>query len=371
MEEREVDAHAKAHELRAHFADRFARILVTIHPADLPGEVAGKGSNQAWAARQAKQELVDQLGLPIERLTLTSCDADSVLHPRYFVELTRLFASDPERHCRFWYAPPFYRNNIWQVPAAIRLMAFSAAAGRLGELANPLGWPMPTSTYTLSFKLADEVGYWDPAVISEDWHMYLRCFFAKHGQMDLVPIFLPTSADTVSGETLWHALTNYYRREIRHAWGAEDVGYILQQWQRSPRTPFQKKLSCFLWILHLNLLRSTCWFIIALGSLVSGLSQETLIITLPGQTLRTDVIQFINALGIIGAVTMWAVERTRCLPHSTGSRRAALAQELIAWALLPIVTFAFKAVPGLHAQTKLLFGSQMTFRRTPKKYFEG
>lgn len=367
MEEREAGAREKARALCELFKDRFAHLLVTVHPANRTGEIAGKGSNQAWAAHQVKQELLDRLGLPIENVTLTSCDADSVLHPRYFAELTHLFASDPQRHHRFWYAPPIYRNNIWQVPAVIRLMAFSAGAGRLGELANPWGWPMPTSTYTLSLKLADEVSYWDPVVISEDWHMYLRCFFAKHGQISITPIYLPTSSDAMSGETVWQALANYYRREVRHAWGAEDVGYILQQWRRSPGTPLRRKLHCFLRILHLNLLRSTSWFIVALGSLAAALSHNPLTTTLPGQSMRPDLIQFVSTLGVTGAMALWAVERTRCLSHSKDSRMAALTREIASWTLLPVLAFAFKALPGLHAQTKLLFGSQLTYQGTPKE----
>lgn len=366
MEEREADARAKARALRAQFADQFAHFLITVHPANLPDEVAGKGANQAWAARQVKRELVGRLGLPIEHLTLTSCDADSVLHPGYFATLSRLFASDPARHHRFWYAPLFYDNNIWQVPAVIRLLAFSTGAGRLGELTSPLSFRLPTSTYTLSFKLADGVGYWDPSVISEDWHMYLRCFFATRGQVALTPIFLENSADAVDGKTLWQALANYYRQEVRHAWGAQDVGYILQQWRRSPGTPFHRKLFCLCWVLHHHLLRSTSWFVIMLGSLVSGVSQNTLIITLPGQSVQATLIQVINALGLIAGVTMWAAERTRCRHLNTGSRLAALARELVAWVLLPLLTLAFKTLPGLHAQTKLLLGLPLPYHRTPK-----
>jgi cellulose synthase/poly-beta-1,6-N-acetylglucosamine synthase-like glycosyltransferase len=366
MEEREVGAREKARVLQQSFKDRFARLLVTVHPANLSGEVAGKGANQAWAARWARRELVDRLELPIEELTLTSCDADSVLHPRYFAELAHLFNRDPERHRRFWYAPVFYYNNIWRIPAAIRLLAYHSCALRMGELANPSFWSLPVSTYTLSFKLADEAGYWDPGVISEDWHMYLRCFFAAQGRTSLTPIFLPTQTDAVEGETLGQTLANYYRQQLRHSWGAEDVGYILQQWRRSPDTPLLKKLLCFLWILHLNLLRSTSWFIIVLGSLTAWLTHSTLLISLPKQPLLSDLIPILNALGIASAAAIWAMEHVRC-PPTKDSRLNALAQESIAWGFLPILSFAFAALPALHAQTKLLLGSPLAFQRTPKK----
>lgn len=38
------------------FAKSFRSIDYTIHPADIPGEVAGKGSNAAWAARKISEK---------------------------------------------------------------------------------------------------------------------------------------------------------------------------------------------------------------------------------------------------------------------------------------------------------------------------
>lgn len=367
MEEREVGARAKARALRERYADRFARLLITLHPANLPGEIPCKGSNQTWAARRARQELVDRLGIPIEHLTLTSCDADSVLHPRYFAELGHRFAGEPDRYLRFWFAPVFYYNNVWKVPIPIRLLSFSTSAARLGELANPLSWPLPISTYTLSFKLADEVGYWDPVVISEDWHMYLRCFFATDGRIRLSPVYLPTTVDAVDGGTLGEALANYYRQQVRHAWGAEDVGYILQQWRRSPGTPIHKKLLCFFWVFHHHLLRSTSWFLVALGSVLSGVSRGVLASVVDGQPVRPDLIWFFNIAGAVTSVAIWAVERARCAPRREGRALPTLAREVAVWVLMFFFCIAF-ALPGLHAQTKLLLGRPLEFRRTPKRY---
>lgn len=365
-EEREVGARAKAQALCAAFAERFAQLLVTVHPEGLPGEIPCKGSNLAWAARQAKVELVDRLGLPVERMTLTVCDADSILHPHYFAELTRLFARDRDGHRRFWYAPVHYHNNIWEVLAPIRLLAFTAGAAHLAELATPFAWPLPVSTYSLSFKLADEVGYWDPAVISEDWHMYLRCFFATRGQVNLIPIFLPTSIDAVDGETAWDAVRNYYHQQVRHAWGAEDVGYILQQWRSSRGNPTYRKLRCLAKVLHCHLLRSTSWFVIALGALVSGLSRGMIMTSPSTPFVFPDPIWSLNLLGAGSSVVMWAIERARCRSPSGIFPPLLLAQEVASWVLvMPAFSFLF-AFPGLHAQTKLLIGSAMTHRPTPK-----
>ena len=45
-----------AHLLRA-FAARFGDLFATFHPAGIPGEAPGKGSNEAWALREAHVRL--------------------------------------------------------------------------------------------------------------------------------------------------------------------------------------------------------------------------------------------------------------------------------------------------------------------------
>jgi cellulose synthase/poly-beta-1,6-N-acetylglucosamine synthase-like glycosyltransferase len=366
MEERETGARAKAEALRTRFGEQFAHLLITLHPADLPGEVVGKGSNQAWAALQAKRELVDRLGMSLEWMTVTSCDADSVLHPSYYAALTRLFAEDPQRQHRFWYAPIIYNNNIASTVGPIRLMALFSNGLRLGQLTNPLEAAFPVSVYSLSFQMAHEAGYWDPAVISEDWHMYLRCIFATQGKASLRPIYLPTSVDVVCGETVGQALTDYYRQQVRHSWGAEDVGYVLQQIRRRTGTPLYIKLRWLLRLLYDNLLRSSSWFVLAAGTLIPVLYYVTPEIAASGHALQPILTQLGRVFGASGSILMWISERIRCQPKGERLQRSMLVQDLISWALLPIITLVFGALPSMYAQSKLLVGSEMTFRRTPK-----
>src|SRR4051794_18392498 len=56
MEEAEPGAALKAQVLLAEFAGQFHDFLVTYHPYGLPGEVRGKSSNEAWAAKETVAE---------------------------------------------------------------------------------------------------------------------------------------------------------------------------------------------------------------------------------------------------------------------------------------------------------------------------
>ncbi|GAG11429.1 unnamed protein product, partial [marine sediment metagenome] len=97
MEARVAGAQLKAEKLIVKFEGRFGKLLATFHPDGLPGEIVGKASNEAWAAKKAKKLLVDKEGLDIKKITITSCDADSCFHARYFAALTYYFTINKNR----------------------------------------------------------------------------------------------------------------------------------------------------------------------------------------------------------------------------------------------------------------------------------
>lgn len=55
MEQRESNADTKALGLMQEFAKKFRSLDFTLHPSDIPGESAGKGSNIGWAARKLSE----------------------------------------------------------------------------------------------------------------------------------------------------------------------------------------------------------------------------------------------------------------------------------------------------------------------------
>ena len=181
MEEREgAEGRRRAEVLIAEYRSRLGGIFATYHPWGVPGEVAGKASNENWAARRAKQTVVDRWGYDLDLLTITSCDADTVFDRKYFSCLTYNFATNPNRYRRFWQGPIMYYNNIWDVPAPLRLPHAIAGLNHLGRLSRTLFRNVfPQSTYSLSLRMAHEVDYWDPDTIPEDWHMFLTLFFLR------------------------------------------------------------------------------------------------------------------------------------------------------------------------------------------------
>lgn len=373
MEERESDARAKAQGLIDSHGASFLRMVASVHPGNIPGEEPGKSSNEAWAGRVARAT-VDELGIDPALCTITSCDADSVLDARYLAAVAKSFAAEERRHLSFWQAPLFFYNNIWQVPAPVRFTTWMQHAVQLGELATPNFDSLPISTYTMSLELCERCGYWDPAVIPEDWHAYLNCLFETGEEISTHPVFLPTMGDATDGDGWRDAVKNRYEQLRRHSWGAEDVGYIYGQVMRRKSAAWRSsELFRFGQVFHDHSIRVTGWVFLtsvyALSTYYSHLHWYS-----PG--FRWAIAQnlvYLNVLFTVGTVvlaTSILMELWRCPPPDGVSKLRTAAEIVFLWFMLPILGFGLGMLPALDAQTRLLFGVPLGYKVTPKRFAE-
>lgn len=86
MEASELNYEIKANSLTEYFKDSFLKFIVTAHPADIPGETRGKGSNVAFAARHGCSQMIQQ-GIDRRRVILTVSDSDSSIPELYIKEV--------------------------------------------------------------------------------------------------------------------------------------------------------------------------------------------------------------------------------------------------------------------------------------------
>jgi cellulose synthase/poly-beta-1,6-N-acetylglucosamine synthase-like glycosyltransferase len=366
MEERELNARGKAEALLAQYRGRFYCLMATFHPSNLPGEVPGKGVNETWAVRCARQELVDRLGIPPDQIVVTVADSDSIIHPCYFAELTRQFVADPRRYSLVWQAPILLDNEIWSTSAAIRLVTFYSNAISIGDYFSPWEARFPYSTYSISLKLLEDVNYWDPTVIAEDVNIFMRAFFMKGGLAFVQRISLPVHGNPVHGENLWHAIGIFYNQKVRQGWGGAEIGYLFQKWNHPPGASFLYKLGRLLKLFHDHLFFSTAGFIVSLGTLLSIIIDHTAVITLPPASFSPQLFIFLNLLGGSALAVVWFAERVRLSRGWIDWSLKTLAGEIAAWVFFPVLFFLLMNLPGLQAQTRMLLGQPISFNRTPK-----
>lgn len=364
-EERDrAKAAQNAQALRAEFGSRFGELLVTWHPADIPGEVAGKGSNIAWAGRRA-QARVDARGIPYADVIVSSFDADTQAHPAYFSYLTHVYLNHPNR-LRSSYQPiPLFHNNIWQAPALMRVVANATTFWLLSEAlrADRL---FTFSSHSMPFQALVAVDFWQSDIVTEDSRIFLQCFVHYDGDYEVTPLYLPLSMDTVLGDTLWQSLVNQYKQQRRWAYGVENFPYMVWNFVGNARIPWRKK-----WRYAWNQLEgvyswATAPLIIFLLSWIPlRFSGDAVAATALGQN-APDVLSWLVRAAMVGLV-LNAVLSTIILPaRPPGTHRLRIATMVLQWLLFPYCMIVFGSLPATDAQTRLMLGKYLGFWVTPK-----
>ncbi len=369
MEASEPNSAAKGQALVQEFADKFAHIFYTLHPQGLPGELAGKSSNIAWAGQWVKRELVDKNGYKLEHILVTTMDADTLWHPRHFEALTYSFATNPYRHQRLFQAVIRYHGNIWSIHPFLRLINAYSTGFELAYLAAWWWTRLPISSYAVSLKLLEEANYWDTDVIADEWRMFIKSFYVRRANFKVEPIFLPFLADAATGETWWQAFKARYNQTLRHAWGSKEITTVIHHWIYTPQMPFWPTLRLLLRVSHDILLAGAGWVLLTVGSQLPFLLHPELIPLPPHKALESPIFILLGASSFIivacGLLFWWQDARVRPPRPQPATWKERLLT-LASFPLLPILTLIFLALPVIQAQTRLIFGMGLEFRVTPK-----
>lgn len=229
MEQSETNWESKGQRLTSLFEDRFAHFIVTGHPANIPGESRGKGSNVAYAAKNGCAELLRR-GVDRRRIILTVTDSDSAIPELYVREVEDALNRSDDPHYLLLAPPIFFSRNCYEVPAAVRVTDITWSAMVMSNLSNSRGLSFPCSTYSLSMMLAERVGYWDTDAdaVGEDMHMWLKCFFKTNGQVRTAPIYVPINLTNVQTEGYLSNVNARFVQATRHYNGVADVAYTLK-----------------------------------------------------------------------------------------------------------------------------------------------
>lgn len=383
METAEPESLAKAELLKNEYAGCFHKLYYTVHPRGLPGEMQCKSANESWAARWIKRKLVDELRWDIDTLCITTQDADTTWHPHFFYALTCLFALDPDRHLRFWQAPIRYHGKIWEINPLLRMVNAYATAMELAYLASPWWKAMPMSSYSLSLRLLDASGYWDGDVIADEWHMFIKAYFAREGRVKLESVMLPFIADATVGTSVMDELRERYQQTLRHAWGSKEVGYMVAKIIDHPEAPFVLSTRLLIRIAHDILLAGAGWIILTVGSQLPVLLHpelapfqlgDALQQTYPLDYLMTQLaanptwamIFFASGIVIVAGMIFWLQDVTVRPERTHPMTLTELFWTILSFPLLPVLTLGVVAIPTLLAQTRLLLGIPLQFRVTKK-----
>jgi len=273
VEERAGDISLKVAEaIEKEFGNIFLRFLITVHPKNIPGEIAGKGSNTAWAAKRAKELIIDKLSIPYENVIVSGFDIDTQPYPQYFSCLAWHYLTG-KNPLRSSYQPiPIYNNNIWEAPAFSRVISSSGTFWQMMQQERQEQL-VTYSSHSMPFKIFEEVGY-PVNIVSDDSHIFWKSYLYYDGDYRVVPLYYPISMDAVMAKTFFKTAINQYKQQRRWAWGCVEIPYLFFGFIRNKKIPLREKFrhSCVMldgfwsWATSALLIFFLGWLPLMLGS---------------------------------------------------------------------------------------------------------
>lgn len=365
-----AEAQETARQIEEKYGKMFFRYMTTVHPFGVEGELPGKGSNQAWAGKLVKRDIIDPLNLDYKKILVSVFDVDTQIFPNYFGRLTYQFLTVPDPLRAIYQPIPFFTNNVYQAPALARVIAFSCTFWQMMQQSRPERLTS-FSSQSLPFQALVDIGFWQTHMVSEDSRSFWQAFRHYHGDFRVEPMLYPVSMDANVTPKFWETMKNLYKQQRRWAWGSENVPYLFEGLATDPQIPKPKKWfwafntieGYHSWATNSLIIFALGWLPLMLGG--DAFNETVLSYNLPMLT------RSIIGLSMIGVATS-AIMSIVLLPPKPvwfGWRHYAL--YFLQWLLIPLTLIIFGSIPAIDAQTRLMLGGRfrLGFWVTPKGRF--
>lgn len=347
-----------AKSLKSTYKDTFRDFLTIKHPANLRGEVIGKGPNLTYAGH-AVAEYVKKKHLPTENIIVTSLDSDNHMHPKYLDNVAYEFVTHPNRQ-RLSYQPvSLFMNNIWDAPAPSRIIAVSNSFFNIITTMRP-HVIRNFASHSQPLQALEAMDFWSKRTIVEDGHQYWRSLFFFHGDYDVLPIRIPIYQDAVIGDSLWETIKAQFVQVRRWDYGASDVAYVGTR-LFTPRDkrimPFWRLFPKFWRLLDGHVTLAIMAPIVAFGGWVPMImnisSHDMVTYNLPN---IVSIVETFAAVGLIITIIISLRILPKRPPKYRKSRNLLM---LLQWILMPLTSILYQSLAAFYAQTRLMLGFYM------------
>lgn len=361
------EAQKISEEIKYEYGSKFFKFLTTTHPQDIVGELAGKGSNIAWAGKKAKK-LIDELDILYKNIIVSSFDIDTIVPSDYFARLTYVFLTTNDNLHASYQPVPLYFNNIWEAPFLSKIAAFSTTFWALLNQERPSRLKT-FSSHSMPFQALVDVDFWMTDIVTEDNIIFFQCFLRYDGNYRVVPLYYPVYMDANVGKNFRQTTANVYRQHQRWAWGVETIPYMFYGFLKNKMVPFKKKMIYGFDYVEGFWSWATNSFIIAIFGWLPGVVGD---IEFKSSVLALNVSAITGGIGQIAlfflvfsaffSINLLLLKTENAKKH----QKKTFAWLAFQWLFTPFILIALVATPALDAQTRLMFGKYMGFWVTPK-----
>lgn len=343
-------AETRIHELLELYGDKFKHAMAVKHPANLPGEIIGKGGNITYAARKLQKYLTTELIDPTKVL-VTTLDSDNRPDKRYFAALSYLYCVVPDP-LRASYQPlAMYTNNIWDAPTMMRVVA---TGNNLFYIVNTQRQHLSRnfSAHAQPMQALIDMDFWSTRTIVEDGHQFWRSYFHFDGDYRVYPFSIPIYQDAVLADGYRKTLKAQFIQLRRWTYGASDIAYIADKgfWHKN-KIPKADVLAKFLRTLEGHV----TW---AIGPLLIWFASRIPPLFHPQNLAANElplIVSRVQYFGIAGLLIVVYVCLVTLPPRPARYKRHHSIFMLTQWVLLPITSIAYGSLAAFNSQTRLMF----------------
>lgn len=348
----EVEAMVK--QLVKEYKGAFKDLSAVKHPDGMPNEVVGKGGNITFAGRYIRERL-PELGIGETNTVITTLDSDNRPHKTYFDYLTYMYIIHPDRDNLAYQPLALFLNNIWDVPAPMRVAATGNTFWSMIVSMRPY-MLRNFAAHAQPLQSLIKTDFWSTRSIVEDGHQYWRSYVAHKGDYRVVPMYVPIYQDAVLSATYWKTMVAQFKQLRRWAYGASDVAYVATQvFSRARQIPFWGGLARLIRAVDSYVTWATLPLMIFLGAwapllLNSHAHQNIVAHQLPG------IVSGIQQVALVGILLSVYISMLMLPPRPSRYKRRRTVYMVIQWALIPVVSIVFHSMAAFTAQTRLLMG---------------
>ena len=341
-------------QLKRDYNNVFKKLLVVMHPKDLPHEVIGKGGNITYAGRRLKGWLDDN-SINYNDVVVTTMDCDNRVHKAYFDYVMYEYIAHPDRKHLSFQPICLFLNNIWDVPAPMRVVATGNSFWNIISSMRPHTL-RNFASHSQPMDALVEMNFWSTRTIVEDGHQYWRSYFHFDGHYGVVPIFVPIYQDAVLSTTYLRTLKAQFIQLRRWAYGASDVAYVATRIFRKGRTvPLGPSLARLIRLLDSHVTLACVAILIAIGGWVPLFVNSEAAHSIAAHQLP-EVISNIQQVALVGLFITVFFAFKMLPPRPERYKRHRTIWMVLQWFLMPLTAIIYSSASAFTSQTALLLG---------------
>jgi cellulose synthase/poly-beta-1,6-N-acetylglucosamine synthase-like glycosyltransferase len=342
------------HDLQQKYNKVFKTCQAVMHPKDMPNEVIGKGGNITYAGRQL-YEWTKQENIPTEDVIVTTLDSDNRVHHSYLSYVAYEFIVTEKRHNVSYQPIALFLNNIWDVPAPMRVLATGNSFWNMVNSRRP-HMLRNFAAHAQSLKALLQTDFWSARTIVEDGHQFWRSYFAFEGDYEVVPINVPVYQDAVLSDTYIKTLKAQFIQLRRWAYGASDIPYVaVRLFSRNRQVGLIDGIGKFLRLLDGHVGWATISIIIGIGAwiplfLSADANTNIVVHELP------NFASILQQIGMVGLFAMIFFSFKMLPKRPTRYKRHRTLWMLAQWLWMPFTAVLYGCAAALYSQIRLMTG---------------